>query len=95
MAGIGGHAINQTWQNAMMETAGLKATDVVQVGLNLNDGCGPCRRESRPVYRIGIGAPSRKPTRWSRFASWSAKHRATNKILNRYGASVVVEPVTG
>ena len=35
----GGHPINQTWQSAVMETAGLKAADVAQVRVwNLNDG---------------------------------------------------------
>ena len=35
----GGHAINQTWQNVMLETGGVKPSDVVQVRVsNLNDG---------------------------------------------------------
>jgi len=36
---FGGHAINQTWQDAMMEMEGVKPTDVTQVRFsNLNDG---------------------------------------------------------
>ena len=60
----GGHAINQTWQNAMMETAGLKATDVVQVRVsNLNDG----------VRAVPEGKSTRLP------ASASARRRGSQR----------------
>ena len=95
----GGHAINQTWQNAAMETAGLKATDVVQVRVsNLNDGVRavPEGKVDSSFTGIGIGvveeANAMEPVRFLSLPNTEA----TNKILNRYGASVVKsEPVTG
>ena len=54
----GGHAINQTWQNAVMEIAGLKATDVVQVRVsNLNDGIRavPEGKVDASFTAVGIG----------------------------------------
>ena len=54
----GGHAINQTWQSAVMETAGLKATDVVQVRVsNLNDGVRavPEGKVDASFTAVGIG----------------------------------------
>ena len=54
----GGHAINQTWQNAVMETGGLKLTDVVQVRVsNLNDGVRavPEGKVDAAFTAVGIG----------------------------------------
>lgn len=54
----GGHAINQTWQSAVMETAGLKAADVAQVRVsNLNDGVRavPEAKVDASFTAVGIG----------------------------------------
>jgi len=88
----GGHAINQTWQNAVMETAGLKATDVVQVRVsNLNDGVRavPEGKVDAAFTAVGIGvveeANAMEPIR---FLSMPNTDTA-NKIMDRYGAAVV------
>jgi hypothetical protein len=88
----GGHAINQTWQNAVMEAAGLKASDVSQVRVsNLNDGVRavPEGKVDASFTAVGIGiveeANAQEPVR---FLSMPNTPTA-NKILNRYGASVV------
>jgi len=88
----GGHAINQTWQNAVMETAGLKPSEVVQVRVsNLNDGVRavPEGKVDASFTAVGIGiveeANAMDPVRFL-----SMPHTdAANKILGRYGASVV------
>ena len=88
----GGHAINQTWQSAVMETAGLKATDVVQVRVsNLNDGVRavPEGKVDASFTAVGIGvveeANAMEPIR---FLSMPNTDTA-NKIMDRYGAAVV------
>ena len=88
----GGHAINQTWQLAVMEAGGLKPADVQQVRVsNLNDGVRavPEGKVDAAFTAIGIGvveeANAMEPVR---FMSMPNTH-AGNKILARYGASVV------
>ncbi|MET0502152.1 MAG: TAXI family TRAP transporter solute-binding subunit [Candidatus Binatia bacterium] len=88
----GGHAINQTWQNAVMETAGLKASDVVQVRVsNLNDGVRavPEGKVDASFTAVGIGvveeANAMEPIRFVSMPNTDA----ANKIMGRYGASVV------
>ncbi len=54
----GGHAINQTWQNAVMEAGGLKPSDVQQVRVsNLNDGVRavPEGKVDAAFTAVGIG----------------------------------------
>ena len=88
----GGHAINQTWQNAVMETAGLKASDVTQVRVsNLNDGVRavPEGKVDASFTAVGIGvveeANAMEPIRFLSMPNTDA----ANKIMGRYGASVV------
>jgi TRAP transporter TAXI family solute receptor len=88
----GGHAINQTWQNAVMEASGLKGSDVTQVKVsNLNDGVRavPEGKVDASFTAVGIGiveeANAMEPVR---FLSMPNTPTA-NKILSRYGASVV------
>lgn len=95
----GGHAINQTWQNAVMEAGGLKPSDVVQVKVsNLNDGVRavPEGKVDASFTAVGIGiveeANAMEPIRFVSMPSTDA----ANKILARYGASVVKStPATG
>ena len=54
----GGHAINQTWQLAVMEASGLKPADVQQVRVsNLNDGVRavPEGKVDAAFTAVGIG----------------------------------------
>jgi TRAP transporter TAXI family solute receptor len=95
----GGHAINQTWQNAVMEASGLKSTDVNQVRVsNLNDGVRavPEGKVDAAFTAVGIGiveeANAMEPIRFMSMPNTPA----ANKILARYGASVVKsETATG
>jgi uncharacterized protein len=95
----GGHAINQTWQNAVMETAGLKATDVAQMRVsNLNDGVRaiPEGKVDAAFTAVGIGvveeANAMEPVRFLSVPNTEG----ANKILGRYGASVVKsDPAAG
>ncbi len=88
----GGHAINQTWQNAVMESAGLKLSDVVQVRVsNLNDGVRnvPEGKVDASFTAVGIGVVEEANAMEAiRFLSMPNTD-AANKILGRYGASVV------
>ena len=88
----GGHAINQTWQLAVMEASGLKPTDVTQVRVsNLNDGVRavPEGKVDAAFTAVGIGvveeANAMEPVRFMSMPNTPA----ANKILARYGASVV------
>ena len=88
----GGHAINQTWQNAIMEATGLKRGDVVQVRVsNLNDGVRavPEGKVDASFTAVGIGineeANAMEPIRFLSLPNTDA----ANKIMDRYGASVV------
>jgi len=88
----GGHAINQTWQNAVMEAGGLKPTDVAQVRVsNLNDGVRavPEGKVDAAFTAVGIGvveeANAMEPVRFLSMPNTAA----ANKSLSRYGAAVV------
>jgi uncharacterized protein len=88
----GGHAINQTWQLAVMEASGLKPADVQQVRVsNLNDGVRavPEGKVDAAFTAVGIGvveeANAMEPVRFLSMPNTPA----ANKILGRYGASVV------
>jgi hypothetical protein len=96
---FGGHAITQTWQSAAMEVSGLKPSDVVQVRFsNLNEAIRavPEGKVDVTFAAIGIGineeANAMEPIR---FLSLPAGD-ASNKILAKYGASIVrQDPITG
>ncbi len=96
---FGGHAITQTWQSAAMEVSGLRPSDVVQVRFsNLNDAIRavPEGKVDATFAAIGIGvneeANAMEPIR---FLSLPAGE-GSNKILAKYGASIVrQEPATG
>ena len=88
----GAHAINQTWQNAVMEAGGLKASDVARVRVsNLNDGVRavPEGKVDAAFTAVGIGvveeANAMEPVRFLSMPNSDA----ANKTLGRYGASVV------
>jgi uncharacterized protein len=88
----GGHAINQTWQNAVMEAGGLKPSDVAQVRVsNLNDGVRnvPEGKVDAAFTAVGIGVVEEANAMEAvRFLSMPHTD-AANRILGRYGASVV------
>lgn len=88
----GGHAINQTWQNAVMEASGLKPADVSQVRVsNLNDGVRavPEGKVDAAFTAVGIGVVEEANAMEAvRFLSMP-NTAAANNILSRYGASVV------
>jgi hypothetical protein len=96
---FGGHAITQTWQSAAMEVSGLKPTDVVQVRFsNLNEAIRavPEGKVDATFAAIGIGineeANAMEPIRFLSLPAGAA----SNKILARYGASIVrQDPATG
>jgi TRAP transporter TAXI family solute receptor len=95
----GGHAINQTWQDAVMEAGGLKASEVQQVRVsNLNDGIRnvPEGKVDASFTAVGIGVVEEANAMEAiRFLSMP-NTAAANKILARYGASVVkAEQATG
>ncbi|HEV8724097.1 MAG TPA: TAXI family TRAP transporter solute-binding subunit [Candidatus Binatia bacterium] len=95
----GGHAINQTWQNAVMEAGGLKPSDVQQVRVsNLNDGVRavPEGKVDAAFTAVGIGvveeANAMEPIRFVGMPNTDG----ANKILGRYGAAVVKsDPAAG
>ncbi len=88
----GGHAINQTWQNAVMEAGGVNPSDVKQVRVsNLNDGIRsvPEGKVDASFTAVGIGVVEEANAMEAiRFLSLP-NTEAANKILARYGASVV------
>jgi TRAP transporter TAXI family solute receptor len=96
---FGGHAINKTWQNAMMEIGGVKPSDVTQVRVsNLNDAIRgvPEGKVDATISAIGIGiveeVNAMEPIRFLPVPNTEA----ANKVLGRYGASVVKStPNTG
>ena len=95
----GGHAINQTWQNAVMEAGGVKASDVQQVRVsNLNDGVRnvPEGKVDAAFTAVGIGVVEEANAMEAiRFLSMP-NTEAANKVLGRYGASVVKsDPAAG
>jgi uncharacterized protein len=94
---FGGHAITQTWQNAAMEVSGLKPSDVVQVRFsNLNDAIRavPEGRVDATFAAIGIGineeANAMEPIRFLSLPDTDA----SNKILSKYGGSIVKQDPT-
>ncbi|MPZ78705.1 MAG: TAXI family TRAP transporter solute-binding subunit [Deltaproteobacteria bacterium] len=89
---FGGHAINQTWQNAMLEIGGLKPSDVTQVRVsNLNDGIRgvPEGKVDGTISALGIGVVEEvnamEPIRFLNLPDTEA----ANKVLAPYGASIV------
>jgi TRAP transporter TAXI family solute receptor len=96
---FGGHAINQTWQSAMMEMGGVKPTDVTQVRFsNLNDGVRAVAegKVDGSISALGIGLIEEvnaiEPIRFINLPNTEA----ANKILEPYGAKVVKsDPTTG
>ena len=96
---FGGHAITQTWQNAAMEVLGLKPSDVTQVRFsNLNDAIRgvPEGKVDATFAAIGIGineeANAMEPIRFLSLPN----NAASNKILAKYGGSIVKqEPTAG
>ena len=95
----GGHAINQTWQNVMLETGGVKATEVVQVRVsNLNDGVRGVADGKVDASITGIGialveeANATEPVRYLSLPTTDA----AKAVVAPYGASIVKQPpVTG
>jgi TRAP transporter TAXI family solute receptor len=96
---FGGHAINQTWQNAMLEMEGVKPSDIKQVRFsNLNDGVRGVAegKVESSISALGIGlveeVNAMEPVRFINLPNTEA----ANKILAPYGASVVkAAPATG
>ncbi len=96
---FGGHAINQTWQNAMLEMGGVKPSDVTQVRFsNLNDGVRAVAegKVDASISALGIGlveeVNAMEPIRFINLPNTEA----ADKILAPYGASVVKStPTTG
>jgi len=89
---FGGHAINQTWQTAMMEMGGVTANDVKQVRFsNLNDGVRGVAegKVDASISALGIGlveeVNAMEPVRFLNLPNTDA----SNKILAPYGAKVV------
>lgn len=96
---FGGHAINQTWQSAMMEMGGVTASDVKHVRFsNLNDGVRGVAegKADASISALGIGlveeVNAMEPVRFLNLPNTEA----SNKILAPYGAKVVkAAPTTG
>jgi TRAP-type uncharacterized transport system substrate-binding protein len=87
---FGGHAINQTWQSAMMEMGGVKGSDVTQVRFsNLNEavrGVAEGKVDSS-IVALGIGlveeVNAMEPVRFINLPNTEA----ANKILSPYGVA--------
>lgn len=89
---FGGHAINQTWQSAMMEMGGVKGSDVTQVRFsNLNDAVRGVAegKVDASIVALGIGlveeVNAMEPVRFLSLPNTEA----ANEILSPYGAAVV------
>lgn len=95
----GGHAISMTWQLAMMETVGLKPSDVIQVRVsNINDGIRGVGEGRMDASQTGIGigiieeVNAMEPVRFPTMPNTDA----AKAVLAKYGASIVKsEPATG
>jgi TRAP transporter TAXI family solute receptor len=95
----GGHAISMTWQLAMLETVGLKPSDVIQVRVsNINDGIRAVGEGRMDASQTGIGigiieeVNAMEPVRFPTMPNTDA----ANAVLGKYGASIVKsEPATG
>jgi len=88
----GGHAISQTFLNAVLETGGIRPSDVQQVRVsNVNDGIRavPEGKVDASWASLGTGtneeANAMEPVRILNIPNTEA----SNKILGRYGGSVV------
>lgn len=88
----GGHMISQTYLNAVLETGGIKPSDVQQVRVsNVNDGIRavPEGKVDASWASLGTGtneeANAMEPVRFLNVAN----NDNSNKILGRYGGSVV------
>lgn len=95
----GGHAINQTWVEAMLEASGVKTTDVSQVRVsNLNDGVRGVAQGKIDASITGIGiavVEEANATEPIRLLSMPTTDGA-KAVLAKYGASIVKQPpVTG
>jgi len=96
---FGGHAINQTWQNAMMEMGGVKGGDVTQVRFsNLNEAVRAVAegKVDSSIVALGIGlveeVNAMEPIRFINLPNTEA----AKKILSPYGAMIVkASPSTG
>ena len=96
---FGGHAINQTWQSAMMEMGGVKGNDVTQVRFsNLNEAVRAVAegKVDSSIVALGIGlveeVNAMEPIRFINLPNTEA----ANKILSPYGAMIVkASPSTG
>lgn len=91
----GGHAINQTWVNVMLEGSGVKTTDVVQVRVsNLNDGVRGVAEGKVDASITGIGiaiveeANAAEPIRLLSMPNTDS----AKAVLAKYGASIVKQP---
>jgi TRAP transporter TAXI family solute receptor len=88
----GGHMISQTFLNAVLETGGIKPSDVQQIRVsNVNDGIRavPEGKVDASWASLGTGtneeANAMEPVRLLNIPNTEA----SNKILGRYGGSVV------
>lgn len=96
---FGGHAINQTWQNAMLEIGGVKGSDITQVRFsNLNEGVRAVAegKVDSSIVALGIGlveeVNAMEPIRFINLPNTEA----ANKLLGQYGAMIVkASPSTG
>ena len=91
----GGHAINMTWQLAIMEAVGVKPNDVTQVRVsNINDGIRWVAEGKVDVAMTGIGigiveeANAMEPIRFPSMPNTDS----AKAVLGRYGASIVKSP---
>ncbi|HWO43629.1 MAG TPA: TAXI family TRAP transporter solute-binding subunit [Candidatus Eisenbacteria bacterium] len=95
----GGHAINQTWVEAMLEASGVKPNEVVHIRVsNLNDGVRGVAEGKVDASITGVGIAlveevnATEPIRYLSLPTTDA----AKAVLARYGASIVKQPqVTG
>lgn len=91
----GGHAINQTWVEAMLLASGVKPADVVQVRVsNLNDGVRGVAEGKIDASITGIGiavVEEANATEPIRLLSMPTTDSA-KAILGKYGAAIVKQP---
>jgi TRAP transporter TAXI family solute receptor len=91
----GGHAVNQTWVNVMLEASGVRPTDVNQVRVsNLNDGVRGVAEGKIDASITGIGiavVEEANATDPIRLLSLPNTDHA-RAVLAKYGASVVKQP---
>ena len=94
---FGGHAITHTWQMAALEVAGVKASDLTQVRFsNLNEAIRavPEGKVDATFAAIGIAINEEaNATEPIRFLSLPDNDNS-NKILARYGGSIVKQDST-